>query len=123
MAHPSASWTDAQIIAVARSIYNSPVLGEIRGAHQAGQPIVVSIDGCNIQYEPLPFSGMTAFPNGFVIGKEAFASEPELKKTLLHELYRLCRSAISQGADAERASIRAETNAAFEFAERAFQMI
>jgi hypothetical protein len=73
--------------------------------------------------EPLPFSGMTAFPHGFVIGKEAFASEDELKKTLLHELYRLCRSSIGRGGDADPTTTRAEADAAFWFAENNYTML
>jgi len=124
MANRPQSLSDAQIIAAARAVYESAAFDEIRSAHQAGQSITLSVSGWSIQYEPLQFSGMTAFSeNGFIIGKEAFASEDELKKTQLHELYRLGRSALSHGRHIDRASASAETRAAFEFAERHYQSI
>jgi hypothetical protein len=66
---------------------------------------------------------MTAFPHGFVIGREAFASEAEFKKTLLHEVYRLRHSEIGRGGHAHQTSIRAERDAAFQFAERSYLLI
>ena len=109
---------DLQIVARVRSIYTSNELKEIRSAHASHKSLTVQIGAFSVQYEPLPFSGMTAFPAGFVIGREAFASEDELKKTLLHEVYRLSSSVIGRGAGADPDSIRAETNAAFHFAEQ-----
>lgn len=123
MSSPAASYSDAGIIADAREIYTSPLLERIRGAHSSGQPDIVQIGRWSVQYEPLSFSGMTAFPHGFVIGKEAFANEDELKKTLLHELYRLCRSSIGHGGDASPATTRAEADAAFWFAENNYTML
>jgi hypothetical protein len=55
--------------------------------------------------------------NGFVLGREAFLSEAELSKTVLHELYRLTTS-VARGTGGGLNN--AETKAAFEFAERAF---
>jgi hypothetical protein len=62
---------------------------------------------------------MTLFgENGFVLGREAFVSEAELTKTLLHETYRLTTSQSAVGVSGAVAS--AETNEAFSFAERAY---
>ena len=59
--------------------------------------------------------------NGFLLGNEAFQSEAELTKTLLHELHRLSTSVVqSSGATAGAAA--AETEAAFQFAEKAYQV-
>jgi hypothetical protein len=82
---------------------------------------VLEIGGRIIQYEPgLPASGMTMFgENGFLIGNEAFASEGELARTVLHELYRLATSAVPE-AGVTGATAAAETQAAASFAERAY---
>lgn len=66
----------------------------------------------------MPASGMTMFgENGFLIGREAFTSESELTKTVLHELYRLNTSASAGGVSGELAA--QETAAAADFANRA----
>lgn len=79
-----------------------------------------TISGRTIQVEPnLPFSGMTLFKeNGFVLGKEAFASKQELIKTLLQEIYRLETSTIKKTGNASQEIVTAETKAASEFAEK-----
>lgn len=99
-------------------------MNEIREAHRSGRPISVRIGKYRIQYEALPFSGFTSFaPDGFIIGKQAFASEAEFKKTLLHELYRLHHSELARGRGVDKHTIRAETDAAFQFAERFYMKI
>ena len=123
MASPNPGKSDTTIASEVRQMYGSPLMSQIREAHSKGKPITVKIGSYAIQYEPLQFSGMTAFPTGFVIGKEAFASEDELKRTLLHEMYRLCHSEIGKGGDAHRTNISAETNAAFQFAERSHHLV
>ena len=97
----------------------SSELAQIRTAHIAGEPLSVNVEGRLIQYEPgLPASGMTMFgENGFLIGREAFTSQAELQKTLLHELYRLNTSTSAAGASGALAA--QETKAAFDFAARA----
>ena len=81
--------------------------------------------GCPIYsgiYSGLPASGMTMFgENGFLIGREAFTSQAELQKTVLHELYRLNTSASATGISGTLASH--ETKAAFDFAERAVEYL
>jgi hypothetical protein len=52
----------------------------------------------------------------------AFASEAEFTKTLLHELYRLATSA-SRVVGVHGELVSAETNAAYNFAERAFPAV
>lgn len=103
---------------------SSGELAALRGAHQAGKPLIVHVGGRLIQYEPaLPASGMTLFgENGFVLGKEAFRSQEELTKTLLHEVYRLQTSAVrTTGASGEL--VAKETQAAFQFAEKTYPVI
>ena len=84
----------------------------------------MEVGGRIIQYEPsLTTSGMTMFgENGFVIGREAFASEAEFTKTVLHELYRLSTSQLTRGAAASGELAASETKAAYDFAERAFKV-
>jgi hypothetical protein len=66
---------------------------------------------------------MTMFgENGFLIGNEAFQSEAELTKTLLHELHRLSTSNV-QVSGANAGSAAAETEAAFRFAEKAYKLL
>jgi hypothetical protein len=66
---------------------------------------------------------MTNFPDGFLIGREAFSQgEGELAKTVLHELYRLATSTVPEGgATAEVAA--SETEAAAAFAARAYEFL
>jgi hypothetical protein len=111
---------ESAIIQEAGGILGAAEFGALRAAHEAGQSMMVRIGGRVVQYEPgLPASGMTMFgDNGFLIGREAFASSAELAKTVLHELYRLENSsAAAVGVCSELAA--KETAAAFGFAERA----
>jgi len=115
--------TESAVIHEARGIVRAAEFAEIRAAHAAGQSAQVSIGGRLIQYEPgMPASGMTMFgENGFLIGREAFSSQAELGKTVLHELYRLNTSASSAGVSGSLAA--SETEAAFSFAERAIGVL
>jgi hypothetical protein len=110
---------ETAVIAEARGILASSEFQALRAAHEAGESVTVRIAGRLIQYEPgLPASGMTMFgDSGFLIGREAFTSEAELGKTLLHELYRL--STTNSAGGASGALVGQETAAAFGFAERA----
>ena len=124
MASPGHDPTDAALIAAARELYNSVQMNEIRAAHKKAFPVTVRIGRYRVWYEAMPFSGLASFgTEGFVIGKEAFASEAELKKTLLHELYRLHHSDLARGKGVDKHTIKAETDAAFQFAERCYMMI
>ncbi|HYV48360.1 MAG TPA: hypothetical protein VFA20_26050 [Myxococcaceae bacterium] len=118
------STTEQSIILEARRILASPELAQLRLAQQAGRSLLVRISGRLIQYEPgAPCSGMTLFgENGFLLGREAFASESELVKTLLHELHRLSTSVVHANG-ASMATVRAETQAASAFAEKAFKAV
>jgi len=120
---PGFTGVESRTIHEARAILNSPEMSKVKAAHAAGDSVTVNIGGRVIQYEPgLPASGMTMFgENGFLIGREAFASEAELNKTVLHELHRLNTSASSGGVSGDLAT--EETQAAFDFAERANQVI
>jgi hypothetical protein len=119
------SAAEKSIIQEAKQILSSPEMAKIQAAYKAGQSVVINVGGRIIQYEPgLPASGMTMFgQNGFLIGREAFASQAELTKTVLHELYRLSSSHIGRGAAASGAGVAAETEAAFQFAERAYKAL
>jgi hypothetical protein len=116
--------TDTSIVSEARQLYRSALMGSIRAAHKNAHAATVKIGQYTVQYEPLPFSGFTSFGiNGFVIGKEAFASDSEFKKTLLHELYRLHHSEMTRGGAVDKHLPKIETQAAFQFAERFYTMI
>lgn len=82
-------------------------MAEIRAAQASGKSVSVQFQGRTIQYEPgLPASGMTMFgENWYVIGREAFTSEAELTKPLLHETHRLTTSSVRvTGATAQQAT-------------------
>lgn len=116
--------TEQSIILEARKILSSPVFARLRAAQAAGKSVSVRINGRLIQYEPgAPCSGMTLFgENGFLLGREAFKSESEVVKTLLHELHRLATSVVrSEGA--AMATVHSETQAAKAFADRAFKAV
>ena len=115
--------TETKIINEARGILDSKEMSQIQQAHASGQPVTVVINGRIIQYEPnLPASGMTMFgENGFLIGKEAFKSQVELQKTILHELHRLNTSSSASGVSSSLAA--KETKAAFDFAEKASNVL
>jgi hypothetical protein len=116
--------TEQSLIIEARRILSAPEFARIRAAQAAGQGLVVRIRGRLIQYEPgAPCSGMTLFgENGFLIGREAFRSEAEVVKTVLHELHRLATSTVrTEGAT--MATVHSETQAARLFADRAFRAV
>jgi hypothetical protein len=122
---PGFTATETAIIREAQSILGSPEMASIRAAHAAGESATVRLGGRVIQYEPgLPASGMTMFgENGFMIGREAFVSEAELTRTVLHELYRLTTSSLAEGGAASAGMATAETQAASGFAERAYRQV
>lgn len=115
---------EAGILAEANTILESEAFASIAEAHAAGESTIINVGGRIIQYEPgLPASGMTMFgENGFLIGNEAFATEGELAKTVLHELFRLGTSTVPE-AGVTGATATAETEAAAGFAARAFEFL
>jgi hypothetical protein len=115
---------EAGVIAEAESILSAPEIAQIAEAAANGESVVVNIGSRVIQYEPgLSASGMTMFgENGFLIGNEAFASEGELARTVLHELFRLTTSSVPE-AGVSGATAAAETEAAFNFAARAYEFL
>jgi len=119
-----AGFTQAEtaIINEARQIFRSAEFAQLRAAKAAGTTLRLTINGRTIQYEAgAPFSGFTwAEKSGFVLGEEAFTSEAELAKTVLHELHRLHTSVILQsGTVTEGLGPTTETLNAFQFAEKA----
>ena len=115
------SSVEAGVIGEAEAILTSAEFGEISAAAESGESIAVDIGGRAIQYEPgMPASGLTNFEgNGFVMGREAFTSDAEAAKTVLHELYRLTTSTVPAGG-ADAATVTSETEAAAAFADRAY---
>jgi hypothetical protein len=108
----------AKIMGQAFSMLRSGGMAELRAAAEAGVSASVKIGGRNITFDPGPFSGMTNFAeNTFHLGSNAFTSNVELTKTVLHELFRLSNSS---GGIASAASAAAQTRAAASFAERAY---
>lgn len=116
--------TEQSIIIEARRLLSSPSFARIRAARAAGKGVSVRFNGRLIQYEPgAPCSGMTLFgENGFLLGREAFKSESEVVKTLLHELHRLTTSVV-RAEGATMATVHSETQAAKSFADRAFKAV
>ncbi len=114
--------TEQAIILEARRLVTSPAFTRLRAAHTAKKGLSIRFGGRLIQYEPdAPVSGMTLFgENGFLLGREAFTTEAELIKTVLHELHRLSMSTV-QVEGATMALVRSETQAAQAFAERALK--
>jgi hypothetical protein len=100
----------------------SSEMGQVQRAYRKGVSLMVQMGERLVLYEPgLPASGMTLFgEDGFVLGPEALVSQAELIQTCLHELYRLTTSQIGRGAASSRDLVEAETQAAFEFAQRAY---
>lgn len=115
------SGVEVGIIDEAVGILSSSQMNTIRQAHGRGESVTVVVNGRTIQYEPdLPASGMTMFgEDGFLIGREAFTNPGELDRTVLHELHRLRTSQSSAGVSGSLATN--ETQAAFDFANRAFE--
>jgi RHS repeat-associated protein len=111
------SAAETAVISQAKTILKSQNL--IKQAFASGVGTELKLAGKTILVEPeFPASGMTLFgEDGFVIGKEAFASQEEFTKTILHELYRLENSARGATGAAKAAQ---ETQAAAAFAEKAY---
>ena len=113
------------IVQEATALLRSSQMAQLQAAYAKGVALTVTISGRLIQCEPnLPSSGFTAFgENGFLLGPEAFSQEGELAKTVLHELFRLSASNLSEVAQrlgSMQAAAAEETAQAFSFAERAY---
>jgi hypothetical protein len=80
--------TDEEILAEAQQLFNSIQMKDLRAAHKADRTTTILFGKYSIQYQPQGASGKSS-SDGFTIGKKAFASDTELQKTLLQELYRL----------------------------------
>jgi hypothetical protein len=111
---------DAKVIAEVKEILKSKQL--LIDAFDAGKSVDLKIAGRTINIEPSnPYSGFTLFgENSFSLGKEAFQSNEELTKTLLHELYRLQNSAKTATSGAK---VTKETHDAWSFAEKMYNAI
>jgi len=121
--HPGVTPAESAIISEVQRMMASPEMVHLHEAYREGVSRIVRIGGRLIQYEPgLPASGMTLFgEGGFVLGPEALTSRAELIRTCLHELHRLTTSQIGSGAAIGRNLVHAETQAAFGFAQRAYE--
>jgi len=108
-----------RIMNEARKILSSPQMETLRQASVSGEEAVVQIGSRSLSYVPsLPGSAMTSAGRGFHLGPQAFSSQSELSKTVLHELHRLGNSA-SVGSGASSSAAAAETQAAAAFADKA----
>jgi RHS repeat-associated protein len=79
-----------EIIIETRQIIASPEFGQLRNAARSGNVGQITVGGRLVQFEP----GIKDFGLSFVgesdiyLGIAAFKSEPDLIKTMLHEIYR-----------------------------------
>lgn len=107
----------------AKDIISSSGFHDLRRMVANGEENWVQFGGRYIQNVPNGrFSGFTDFEqNGFAMGREAWVSEEETVKTILHELHRLSTSSVAEGLT--QAQVTAETKAAQDFANRAFNAI
>jgi hypothetical protein len=78
---------DEEIVAEAQQLLNSIQMKDLRAAHKAGRTTTILFGKYSVQYQPQG-SGKSS-SDGFTLGKKAFASDTELQKTLLLELYKL----------------------------------
>jgi hypothetical protein len=127
MGQQSSPQRDGSILDDVRTIFRSPLLKSIRQAFASNVEAKVRIGRYYIQYEPgIPpgkFSAITDFEgNGFTVARDAFKSEGEFRKTLLHEVYRL-RTSAKEPVEAGHKQQRIETDAAFRFAERYYSQL
>ncbi|MDH6251246.1 RHS repeat-associated protein [Chryseobacterium sp. H1D6B] len=114
--------TETKVLNEAQSILKQEKA--LKKIFELGTGQEVKIGGRTIIVEPeAPMSGLTLFEeNAFVIGKEAFSSPLELRKTILHELYRLNTSNL-KGQNVTQGAVSGETKAAFDFAEKNAQKL
>lgn len=112
------------VILEVRGMMKAADIAKIRQAYASGTDVVIKIGSRTIQYEPaLKASGMTMFgEDGFLVGREAFTSEQEFVKTLLHETYRLVTS-VSRTEGVSAATAKVETDAALDFSNRAYAAV
>lgn len=118
---------EQRVIGEVRTMLSSPQTSQIREAHANGQHVTVHYGNRYVQYDPeIParlMSAMTDFEgNGFTMGPGAFASEEEVKKTFLHETYRLSTTQ-SRGTGVSGGMATAETQATESFANRAYSQV
>ena len=114
--------TERHIISETKAIEASGLTDDILWTLREGKSKHFYFRELEIIVEPdLPSSGFSFADTGFVIGRDFLAlPHAERTKTYLHELYRLRTSNIigrQAGADGRQTR---ETQAAFEFAERAY---
>lgn len=114
---------EIEIVNEAKLILSSKKMNALKSAFRKGNAKEFKINGRVIIVEPdLPYSGMTiSEESGFLLGKEAFSSNEELTKTILHELYRLKTSNIIFWGSATRKDITEETGNALAFADYSYE--
>jgi hypothetical protein len=113
------------IIEEVRAIRDSQLFDALKKAFASGEAGVFEFNDRKIFVEPkAPFAGLTWMEeNAFHLGAEAFESNEELLKTLLHELYRLDHSIAYQPQGINQSVATRETISAFEFAEQASKVL
>jgi RHS repeat-associated protein len=114
--------TEAKVLNEAQTILKEEKA--LKKIFELGTGQEVKIGGRTIVVEPeAPMSGLTLFEeDAFVLGKDAFSSPLELRKTILHELYRLNTSNL-KGQNVTQGAVSGETKAAFDFAEKNAQKL
>ena len=94
----------------------------LQQAFRSGTEAQVTVAGRTVFYVPdLPagYSGMTmSAVEGFILGPDAMASQIEVAKTFLHEVYRLRMGQSASGARGDE--VASFTQAAHAFAQRAY---
>lgn len=118
------------IIQEVRGMLADPQITKLREAYAAEKELTVHFGARYAYFDPgIPanISGFTDVDgNGFTLGKFAFSSDAELKKTFLHEMYRLRTSKVLRGqvdGPSMQEAATAETRAASGFADRAFNSV
>lgn len=116
--------TEISVIQEVKKIIESGILKDIETAFENNISKEFIVGNRIIVVEPkLPFSGFTLMgENSFILGKDAFESQAEMIKTLLHEIFRLEHSILKENVGITQQQAASETNEAFDFAERAFNL-
>jgi hypothetical protein len=120
---PTLNAVERSVMAEATRYFKPEVMNKIIAAYESGVATSINVNGRTILVEPsAPTSGFTDFERKtFAIGREAFKSTEELRKTIFHELYRLKTSGVSSGLSGAMATN--ETNAAASFADKAYKYL
>jgi RHS repeat-associated protein len=111
----------------ARSIVLAEEFASIRAAHAEGVLTSTTIGKMTIQYEPgLPGAGFSLSSGGeraFLIGPEAFKTEAELIKTVIHETRRVHLDVAAKTTGLSQAIATESSDAALQLSEKVFGVV